>query len=65
MVNVARYKNKIIITGASGYIGKKLHFLLKKKGVNVLGLSRRNSYINIDLLNKKETINKLKKYNNY
>ena len=65
MANVARYKNKIIITGASGYIGKKLHFLLKKKGVNVLGLSRRNSDINIDLLNKKETIKKLKKYNSY
>lgn len=62
---MARFKKKIIITGASGYIGKKLHFLLKKKGFNVLGLSRRNSDINIDLLNKKETINKLKKYNNY
>ena len=41
---------KILITGSTGFLGKQIHSFLIQDNI-VLGLSRKNSYYNVDLSN--------------
>ncbi|KKQ18751.1 MAG: NAD-dependent epimerase/dehydratase [Berkelbacteria bacterium GW2011_GWA1_36_9] len=58
--------SKILITGASGFIGQHLFRRLKKEGFSVFGISRTGGYIDdqkifsLDLQNKEEVNNFLK-----
>lgn len=56
-------KNKILITGAAGFIGYHLSKRLCKNDYNVIGLDNLNSYYDVNL--KKSRLNKLKSYQNF
>jgi len=55
--------NKILVTGASGFIGFYLCLFLLKRGLNVVGIDNMNNYYNVNL--KKVRLNELIQYNNF
>ena len=55
--------NKILITGAAGFIGFHTSLALLKKKINVLGLDNLDNYYDISL--KKKRLNILKKNRNF
>lgn len=54
---------KILVTGSAGFIGFHLSLLFLKKGHKVFGVDNLNSYYDVKLKKKRNSI--LKKYNNY
>lgn len=55
--------NKVLITGASGFIGFHLTELLLKNNFKVIGIDNMNDYYDISL--KKARLDILKKYDKY
>ena len=56
-------KNKILVTGAAGFVGFHLTLSLLKDGIQVLGIDNLNDYYDIKL--KNDRLNLLKKYPNF
>ena len=56
-------KEKILITGASGFVGFHLAELLLKKGYEVVGIDNMNDYYDVRL--KELRLEILRKYDNY
>jgi len=56
-------KEKILVTGSSGFIGMHLCISLLKDGYQVLGIDNMNDYYNVDLKNSR--LEKLNKYINF
>ena len=54
---------KILVTGAAGFIGSKVSEMLLEKGRDVIGIDNLNDYYDIKL--KLWRLNNLKKYNNF
>ena len=54
---------KILVTGASGFIGFSLSLFLLKKKIQVIGIDNLNNYYDVDL--KKKRLNILKKFKNF
>ena len=56
-------KNKILVTGAAGFVGFHLTLSLLKDGNQVFGIDNLNDYYNVKL--KNDRLNKLKKHPNF
>ena len=54
---------KILVTGASGFIGFSLSLFLLKKKIQVIGIDNLNNYYDVDL--KKKRLNILKNFKNF
>ncbi len=54
---------KILVTGASGFIGFSLSLFLLKKKIHVIGIDNLNNYYDVNL--KKKRLNILKKFKNF
>ena len=54
---------KILVTGASGFIGFSLSLFLLKKKIQVIGIDNLNNYYDVDL--KKKRLKILKKFKNF
>ena len=54
---------KILVTGASGFIGFSLSLFLLKKKIQVIGIDNLNNYYDVNL--KKKRLNILKKFKNF
>ena len=56
-------KNKILVTGAAGFVGFHLTLSLLKDGIQVFGIDNLNDYYDVKL--KNDRLNLLKKYPNF